>query len=376
MNSGYFFDVTLPYALQIPIKNEFLFTYRSKKGMFVHIEKIKTLSEQCIEFSSHLHIPADKYGTFFKSRVRIVLNDDVVSEIYSLESEDLKKTFSQLNEYVNFCFGQPKTKLKPYVIGAINNILNMYRVISQEWHATPVTSKDLVYFTIFSFNKGKVKQLSIIPDSHRIMGGTNELFGEPQIELLKTTIRHEGQMSPFLILEADIHDKATQGEFLTACVLIALLSEEAIKEHIIQFFTKSESLHLGEAKLKLIKENGHHRSIGELVDKPKRGNSCFIHDIIGWKPFLEDEYTLWKTNVRELRNNIIHASEKDISHQQVIEAWKSCVDFIQLSRNKFIKKLQSNEIEITRLDFMKFYVPISSNIFTSGLIGEFTSGVT
>jgi len=170
MNSGYLFDVTLPYALQIPTKDGISFAYKSKKGMFVHTEKIKALSEQCIEFSPHLHIPADKYGVFFKSRVRIVLSDEVVSEIYSLEKEDLKRTFSKLNEYVNFCFGLPKTKLKSYVVGAINKIIGMYRVISQEWHATSVTSKDLVCFTVFSFNKGEVKQLSIIPDSHRIMG--------------------------------------------------------------------------------------------------------------------------------------------------------------------------------------------------------------
>jgi len=373
MDRGYFFDVTLPYAVQIPTKEGIGFTYKSKSGIFVHTEKIKTLSESCIEFSSHLHIPADKYGVFFKSRVRIVLSDEVVSIIYSSEKEELKKVFCDLNKYVNFCFSLPDTKLKPYVVGAINKILGMYRVISQEWHATPITSKDLTYFTIFSFNKGEVQQLSVSPDSHRIMSGNNELFGTHQMELLKSAITHEGQMSTLLVLEADVHDKATQGEFLTACVLIALLSEEAIKEHIIQFYVKSESLHPDEAKLKLIKPNGHYLGIGELVDKQKKEKKCFIEDIIGWKPFLENEYSLWKTNVRELRNNIIHASTKDISHKQVINAWESCVQIIRLSRNRFVEKLHSDEIEITETDFMKFYSPVSSNIFTSGLIGEFSS---
>jgi len=144
-------------------------------------------------------------------------------------------------------------------------------VISQEWHSTPVTSKDLINFTLFSYKEDKYKQLSIIPDAHRIMQAKNELFGEDQMDILKKAVTFEGTMSPLLVLEADIHDKATQGEFMTASVLIALLSEEAIKEHIIQYISISRDLHPNQAKLKLIKRNGYNVGISELLDKPKKG---------------------------------------------------------------------------------------------------------
>ncbi len=376
MSTDYFFDVTLPYSLEVPEGEAIRFRHKGLNGVFVHLEKIKVSSSQGIEFSSHIHIPADKYGVFNKSRIRIILCEEVLSKIHSSEKDKTRKVFDKLNEYVALSFGLPETKLKPFVVGSINKILCAYRVISQEWHSTPVTSKDLFNFTLSKQQEKKTEFLSTMPDAHRVMQGENKLFAEKQMTLLRKAVTFEATMSPLLILEADIHDKATQGEFMTAIMLIALLLEEAIKEHIVQYISLSKKLPLDKAKLKLIKSNGHSFGIGELLDKPKKGKFCFVDKLIYWKPFLDDEYKLWVKNVRELRNNIMHANEKDISHQQIINAWQASVDFIYLSCGKFIKKLYSEEVELVHSDLMKFYLPVSKNVFTQGLIGDFSNSKT
>lgn len=372
MDKGFFFDVTLPYSLQIPVGECITFTHDGITGLFVHIEKINTSVEKGVTYSPDMHIPADKYGVFFKSKVRIVLNEESVSAIHLIEEIKTQKTFSELSRYVNLCFGLHGTKLKPFVVGAINKILGVYRVISQEWHASPVTAKDLTNYSTFSYCDEKVQFLSVMPDAHRIFSGKSKLFGGVQLDILKKAAMFEGTMAPLQVLEADIHDKATQSEFLTAGVLIALLSEEAIKEHIIQYLSKYDNTLPNVARLKLIKPNGHYLGISELVDKPRKNRECFIEKSIGWKPYQSKEYTLWNNNVRELRNNIIHASEKSIEYIQIIEAWSACTEFLGLSRKMFIEKLISERLKISHLEFMRFYVPLSNNVFTDNLIGSFT----
>jgi len=111
MDSGFFFDVTLPYSLQVPVGERIIFKHKGLNGSFVHIKKIKALSDQSIEFSPHFHIPADKYGIFNKSRIRVILSEESVSEIHSTEKEKTQKVFDKLNEYVALSFGLPETKL-------------------------------------------------------------------------------------------------------------------------------------------------------------------------------------------------------------------------------------------------------------------------
>jgi len=366
----YCFEISLPYSIRLPTQENFEFVFGKQQCCLVHLERVPTPNGK-FEFPQTAYVPADKYGLYFKSRIVLVLTSDVVRNIWSAESSEVRKLFPKLDDYVGLLFGNPTSSLKSFVFAAVNQFLSIYRVISQDWHATEVMPKDVSHIVIKTQKDGATSFLCLLMLGEQVMTMTgHDVLSKELVHLIKSGLSMGGRMNPLAILEADIHEKATQGDFMTALILMGLLAEEAIKEHIIQFVKIRDQLHHDDAKNILIKNKAKYLGISELVDKNGREREkkdCLVEELIGWKPYDSIEYAEWDAKVRDVRNEIIHAGKKDINLEQVRIGWLACVEFLTLSARNFMQALSKSGAEITADEAIGFYMPLTKEILPVGL---------
>lgn len=364
----YCFEMNLPYSLRLSTKENIEFVFSDHQCCFVHLERISTPNEK-FEFPPTAYVPADKYGLYFKSKILLVLTADVVRKIWANESDEVQKIFPTMDEYVGLLFGNPTSSLKGFVFAAVNYFLEIYRVFSREWHATQVMPKDVPHVVINKQESGALSFLTFVAMGSQVMTVTGqEVLPNEYMQLLRNGLSAGVRIDPLASLEADIHEKATQGDFMTASILMELLAEEAIKDHIVQFLVIRDKLHHDAAKRVLIKSNGKLYGISDLVDKDdKNGKICLVEQLIGWKPYGTVEYDKWDGNVRKLRNEIIHAGKRDIHIEQVKFGWLSCVEFLTLVATNFMQALSNGGVEITVNEAIRFYIPLEREIFPAGV---------
>jgi len=368
----YIIETLLPFSIRLPLQETIEFTFNQYRCGFVHLERISMLHGG-IQIPDTSYIPADKYGLYFRSKVLLILTDNIIEELRRRESSELQNLFD-LDAYVSHCFGLHGTKAKSFAVGAINYFLSIYRILSQDWHVTPVAPKDLTNIVLSKDEDGKVTFLSRLEFLHQTVFTTGQdILADQKLELLKYSVMTGGSMSPLVTMEADIHDKATQGDFIPATISIGLLAEEAIKEHVVQYYRHKEGLDVDDAQRKLIKPTGHTFGIADLLDRPKGKRTCFIEDIIGWKPYQENAYEKWNKYVRNLRNDVIHSGKKDINFDDINKGWKACYDIVSISSGKFIEAVQSHDITLTDGEKMSFYRPISVNVCPPSLRSDFNA---
>lgn len=360
----YCFEIPLPYSIRVPTQENIEFLFGGQQCCLVHLERAPIPNGK-FEFPHTSFIPADKYGLYFKSRIVLVLSCDIVKKIWAAESDEIQKIFPDLDSFVGLLFGNPASSLKDFVFATVNHFLGIYRVISQDWHVTELMPKDVPHIVIRKQKDGVTTFLTLCMMGEQIMFVTgHDVLPIDLMKILRAGLSSGGKMNPLAALEADIHEKATQGDLLMASILIGLLVEEAIKEHIIQFLKIKNQWHYDEAKKELIKDNGKYLGIGDLLDKKKNNNErCFIERLIDWKPYESNEYGQWDKNVRDVRNEIIHAGRKDINSKQVELAWVSCIGFLRLLRNKFLHALIQSGIRVSENEALRFFSPLASEIF-------------
>ena len=372
----YVFDMHLPYALRLPLNENIEFTFQEQLCCFVHCERQPNSSLRA-QYPKTTFVPADKYGLYFHSRILIVLSENVVSWLHTQANDEVRKLFD-LDSYVAHCFALSAVNLKEFVVGALNQFLSIYRVIAQDWHVTPIVPKDLVNIRLSKSKDGKVTPLTELHFGNQVVTTSgNDTLEERQLQLLKQGALTGGKIAPLATLEADIHDKVNQGDFLSAIILIGLLVEEAVKDHVIRHIMLLDAVNYDDAISKITRKRkdgtSHFFGINDLVDKGKKENEarCFVEARTGWRPYDESVYTDWDKNVRGYRNEIIHAGRKDISANQVNAAWTATFAFISLSKQKLLEHLCQNGISITQDDVVRFYALICESAFSPGLIGDF-----
>lgn len=368
----YCFEFLLPYSIRVPTQENIDFLFGEHRCCLVHLKREPTPNGKFV-FPQTAYVPADKYGLYFKSRILLVLTSDIVRKLWSAESDEIQKLFPKLDDYVGLLFSNPTAALKKFVFSAVNHFLSIYRVLSQDWHATKVMPKDVSHIVIKKQKDDATTFLTTLGLGDQIMSMSgNDVLPDEQMHLLRSGLITGGKMNSLAALEADIHEKAAQGDFLSACILIGLLAEEAIKEHIVQYVRIRDQTHPDDAEKTIVKNNGKYLSITDLVDKNSKGKKvCLTEMLIGWKPYETDSYANWDQNVRVLRNEIAHAGNKDVNFEHVKLAWLSCAEFLILSANNFIHALGDCGVEMTTNEAIGFYVPLTKEILPSGLFGYF-----
>ena len=188
--------------------------------------------------------------------------------------------------------------------------------------------------------------------------------------MLRRALGRKGEFAPLYGVEADIHAKAAQGDFTGACILIALMAEVALKDQIIRYLISVRGLSLKEAVAQMSSANGRNMGIADLVDKPKKKAAlCYFDELIGWQPFVEKEYGAWKTNTRELRNEIMHGGRTEVDRESAERSWGAAFDLISLARGKLALDLVAKKgWVIDEREFDAFFAPVSPLLFPPKLL--------
>jgi hypothetical protein len=370
ISNGYKFETTLPYPLRMKAGEVFQILCMSQTAYFVHVSRDQSTPSVDFNLPDAGYIAADRYGIFYRSRIAVILDDDLIKKMHSLETDEVQRIWSEQKAYVGFMFGSPTSKLTYQIVELINRALASYRIVCEEWHAAPVVPKDLASWIVSRVENKSENFLQTVHLSHQFLHMNAEIT-DLQIQLLQFAYSKSGKFGPLWILEADIHDRITQGDFYVAIVLIAMISEEAIKSHLIQFLIIRDGLSAESAQSALKKKNGYSLGIADLIDPPKKHEKCFVEEISGWCPHIEESYKAWNKDVRELRNEVIHTGRRNVSSDEIDAAWTACCAFIRVSFSSFLFRLIKDGYQVSESDSTKFYNPISDISGSRGLFGKY-----
>jgi hypothetical protein len=173
------------------------------------------------------------------------------------------------------------------------------------------------------------------------------------------------------MLEADIHDRVSHGDLLVGLVLMGLLVEEGIRDHLTAYIRLQEGISEEEAEARLLRANGLAYGIADMVDPPGgRRKTCLIESIAGWKPYEHGQYEDWNSFVREMRNEIIHRGRNNVNPVDAERAWVASTRFLELSVSQFLKSLVEQGVQVKPEEVQMFRTR-SSVAGTPGLIGAF-----
>lgn len=324
-------------------------------------------------FPLHTACVADRYGLFFRSKVCVKLSAESVGKVLSQETAEVQRLFPVLEQYISNLFGNPGAVLAQRVTSILNHVLGIYRVVFQEWHAVPVAQIDLVSWRLLKVEAGIARFLMSLDLPHQILFPGESNVNDGSNAQFAKVLASGSSFNTLNTLEADIHDRVSHGDLLVAIVLMGLLVEEGLRDHLLRFLMLRESITRSEANSRLTKRNGHVFGIGDLVDDPsaRKNSICIVEKLAGWRPYEYAEYVDWNANVRFIRNEVIHKGRKEITPADADSAWSACVAFLALSFKCFVGRLFEGGIHVEKAQAMLFYGTLSSTAGTPGLFGSF-----
>jgi len=364
------FQFTLPYPIRIPFHEHFLCKLDNHEVVFIHDERFHTSTDRGIHFNRRGMIPADKYGIMARSRIRLLCPMSFIRESWLEEDGETKSTFpeNELERYVVVTFGTFQTRLLRKVIEAANFILAKYRILCGDWHIIPIVPKDVVNWKIYRLREGREDLIAVKTLASQVFNTQVEV-SEKTLQLFRQALQIPQPFMPLNILEADIHDKITQKDYIPAVVLTALLCEESIKGHLVCIYMHRDCISNDVAIEKLKNSSGRTFGIAQLVEKPKR--QCVMAQETDWVPYDTEEYRDWDTNVRRLRNDIVHVSKLRITDQQMKACWESAAAFVSRSKQECLKALHKHGVPITQQIVATFFCPINPKAGVSGIHDQF-----
>lgn len=366
----YKLETLLPYSIRLPQGKRYRAAYDGLDLEFSHLSRVETPRTSGARMSPHLEFPADKYGLFFRSRVALILPESAIQTLMSGESDALRRVFPHSEEYVAHLFGSPAANLTTSVITVLNRMLSAYRVIYQDWHAAPVASMDLPSWRVLKVQGGVERFLTALELPNQIAQGSPPT-DQGREEFFSKSLRAGAAASPLPMLEADIHDRVSHGDLLVGLVLMGLLVEEGIRDHLTAYIRLQEGILEEEAESRLLRANGLAYGIADMVDPPSgRRKTCLIESIAGWKPYEHGQYKDWNSFVREMRNEIIHRGRNNVNPVDAERAWVASTRFLELSFSQFLERLVEQGIQV-KPEQVQMFRARSSIAGTPGLIGAF-----
>jgi hypothetical protein len=369
MSVHFKFETLLPYSLRIQAEKTYRASYEGVGLEFVHLGRVNVPRATGFVIAPHLLVPADKYGLFFRSRIALILPEDSVRLLMSTESDELQRVFPSPEPYVAHLFGSPGVNLTACIVTLLNRILGLYRVVYKEWHVSPLASVDLPSWRISKLEAGRETFLTALELPNQMAQGT-PLQDNGEEAFFSESLKAGGTAATLPTLEADIHDRVSHGDLLVALILMGLLVEEGVRNHLTKYIQLREGISEDDAVSQLVKANGITYGLAEMVDPPTRARTCLIEDIAGWRPYEEAEYRRWNTDLRELRNEVIHRGRIQVLPSQAERAWAAAALFLRISFIRFVERLLDQGCQVDPKQVEMFRV--RSNVAgTPGLFGAF-----
>lgn len=365
----YKFETLLPYPLRLKVGSKFPAAYDGLQMDFVHLERMATPRSTGVRISPHLQMPADKYGLYFRSKVALVLPESSILQLLRREKSDLQRVFPSAEPYVAHAFGSPAVGITGTLISLLNQMLGIYRLAYKEWHVGPVASLDIPSWRASKIDGERETFLTLVEQPSRIMQGSPEDDSSASA-FFSECLSIGATAAPLPSLEADIHDRVSHGDLMVALILMGLLVEEGIRDHLVGYLALTEGISSVEAESRLVKVSGIAYGIADFVDPPKKKKTCLIEDLTKWKPYRHKEYDQWNVCVRDLRNEIIHRNRKMITPTEAATAWKACFGLLQVSYETFTQILINAGVDVDNAEIKMFRVR-SAVPGTDGLWGAF-----
>lgn len=367
---GYKFETFLPYPLRVPLNSAFHLAYEGLEAEFTHLDRVQPPRASKAVLSPTHFVPADRYGLFFRSKVSITLSPAATALLLSKESAELQRIFKTTDEYVSQLFGNPGALLSGRLVVILNHVLSLYRVLYEDWHACPLAPVDLPSWRIVKIDSGVERFLTLCDLGHQMLQPLPNAPGQLE-EVFANVLVHGGSIAPLQSLEADIHDRISHGDLVVALVLMGLLVEEALRDHLVLYLHLGEHLSYEDAEARLERGEGHSYGVADFVDPPKgRRGPPLMETIAGWRSFEYPEYAAWNLNLREIRNGIIHRGRKHVTAGEAEAAWSSAVALITLSFKKVVEKLLRAGVDVEQQQARNFAGVLSTVAGTQGLFGS------
>jgi hypothetical protein len=360
----YIFDCLLPYAIKLPRQSELDFTYEGSDLKFIHCERLQSAGQNIV-LPENAHVASDSFGQYFRSRIALVFEAHTIKGMMPPEAAEV----FDVETFFSSRFFNASNNTDALVVGALNRVLQMVRALLNDWHASPLTARDLSQIRFFKQVSGKTLPLGSSFFSHQMLDSSPEQTETNRaFELVKQALGTEGSLDPLAIIECQIHDLACRGDYFLSIILMGTLVELALKKHLIRFLTFEQDLSLEEAEHFLRTKKGNFPSIGKLVDE-QSDQVCLVEKYIGWIPYTTDEYKIWRTLVRDRRNSALHEGPIRLSQSDGAAAWDACCKFIMLSFRESLQALLTKGVDLAEDEYIFWFHPLSRNLFPMGLIG-------
>ncbi len=361
----YIFECFLPFAISIPQKTELELTYQGHSLRFIHAERHPS-KDLNVVVPADTQVTSDRFGLYVRSRVALVFDAETLRKVMTHEEANA----FDLDTFFSSRFFNPSNSSTHLVVGALNRVLKLIRIVFNDWHASPLTPKDL---SNLRFLKQSSKGTVVLGQSyftHQIVNFKSDSEeNQRRLAILKSGLTKDADVEPLAVMESELHDHASRGDFYLSAVMMGTLVELAIKKHLIRFLIYDKNLSLEDAEKLLKNKHGRFRNIGDFLDHQKN-DLCLMEQYVGWQPYHSDEYHAWNDRVRERRNAALHSGPTRISTAEVEAAWTASCDFILLSFRECIAALLAKGVQVTEQDAMFWFSPVSLQLFPSGLIGD------
>lgn len=222
----YIFECFLPFAISLPPKTELDLTYKGFGLRFVHAER-HVSRDLNFELAPHAQVPGDKFGIFARSRVALVFNVDALRNTMSDEEAEV----FDLDAYFTSLFFNPSHKSTGLVVGAINRVLKLVRVVFGDWHASSITPKDLANLRFLKQADQKTIVLGLSYFSHQLVSFESDASDvQRRLGILSDGFLIDSDLEPLAVMECEIHDHANRGDYYLSVVLMGTFVELAIKK--------------------------------------------------------------------------------------------------------------------------------------------------
>ena len=249
-------------------------------------------------------IPGDRTGRASFSSVRVMFNLTQIKEEFHWDME-------------LFC---------TLAIRAINHFIDHYRIIADRPYIEHVTISAIQEFHLITeFQDGK-NQIQEFGGGSGPLHGFGGAISEDQERNLREAVSKIDPPNIYNTMKLNIINYFDLEDWRLVVIESAVLFEAWLSKCIREkFICAGLSTSIIDSKFK--KSNGFPKSITDIA------KNLFL-EATGFYFSLTAEYTNWETQVRDLRNGLVHGKRYDITYQEANDAFKAVNSAISLLSTK------------------------------------------